>query len=140
MKNLKLSTLYFVLCTLYFAGCSKENSTNISASGTIEATQVTISSKVAGEIKRLFIDEGTHVEEGDTLAFINHELADIELRQTEANSLAAEAQYRLIVKGARQEDLLQAEANLQNARSDYARVEELFRQKSVTQKQFDDAK
>ncbi|MBI3194461.1 MAG: efflux RND transporter periplasmic adaptor subunit [Ignavibacteriae bacterium] len=133
-------TLYFVLSTLYFVSCSKDDTNNISASGTIEATQITISSKVAGEIKRLFFDEGTHVEEGDTLASINHEMADIELRQAEANALAAEAQYRLIVKGARQEDLLQAEANLQNARSDYTRVEDLFQQKSSTQKQFDDAK
>ncbi|MBI5217226.1 MAG: efflux RND transporter periplasmic adaptor subunit [Ignavibacteriae bacterium] len=140
MKQAYFCTLYFVLCTLYLVGCSTEESKSISASGTIEATQVTISAKAAGEIKRLLVDEGTNIKAGDTLAFINHEFADIELRQAEANALAAEAQYRLIVKGARQEDLLQAEANLQNAKSDYTRVEDLFKQKSATQKQFDDVK
>ncbi|TAK53012.1 MAG: HlyD family efflux transporter periplasmic adaptor subunit, partial [Bacteroidetes bacterium] len=121
-------------------GCNNGNDKNITASGTIEATQVTVSSKVVGEIKRLRVDEGSSVSGGDTLVEINHDLQDIELRQAEANFQATEAQYRLILKGARQEDLLQADANLQNAKNDYERIEGLFKEKSVTQKQFDDAK
>ncbi len=140
MKVILFQYFCIIIYALGIYGCTTEESKSISASGTIEAIQVTISSKMAGEIQRLLVDEGANIKAGDTLAFINHEFADIELRQAEANALASEAQYRLIVKGARQEDLLQAEANLQNARSDYIRVEDLFQQKSATQKQFDDVK
>ncbi len=122
------------------AGCTSGNDKEISASGTIEATEVTVSGKVGGEVIRLVVDEGSNVKTGDTLAFIDPTDYLIQLKEAEANVAAMEAQYKLTLRGAREEDILQAEANFKNAESDLKRMEELWASKSITQKQLDDAR
>lgn len=126
--------------TLWFAGCSSSSDNEISASGTIEATEVTVSAKVGGEIIRLLIDEGTSVRAGDTLAIIDPTDYVIQLKQAEANAAAMQAQYKLALRGAREEDIIQAEANFKNAQDDLKRMEELWAAKSITQKQLEDAR
>lgn len=126
--------------TLWFAGCSGSGDNEISASGTIEAREVTVSAKVGGEIIRLLIDEGTSVRAGDTLAIIDPTDYLIQLKQAEANAAAMQAQYKLALRGAREEDIIQAEANFKNAQDDLKRMEELWAAKSITQKQLEDAR
>ncbi len=121
------------------AGCSGDNGREISASGTIETTEVTVGAKVGGQILRLLVDEGSEVAAGDTLAMIDTSDLAIQLAQARANAAAAEAQYKLTVRGAREEDILQAQANLKNAQDDVERMRGLFREHSITQKQLDDA-
>jgi HlyD family secretion protein len=132
--------LYTLLILFNLLSCSTSTDKEISASGTIESTEVTVSAKVAGEIQKLLVDEGTSVKKGDTLLLLDHTDLDIQLRQAEANAAAAEAQLRLTLRGARSEDLIQAEANYTNAREDLARMEELFKSNTITQKQLDDAR
>lgn len=120
-------------------GCSSNDRGTISSSGTIESTEVTISSRNGAEVKRLYVSEGSRVREGDTLVVLDTLDLSIQRRQARSNADGAEAQFRLAVRGARSEDLLQAEANLKNAGDDLHRMEELFRSQSVTQKQIDDA-
>jgi HlyD family secretion protein len=122
------------------AACNSGDRNRIDASGTIEATEVTVSAKVGGEIIAINVKEGSAVRAGDTLAVLDHSSADIELRQAEANANAASAQYRLTVRGARREDLLQAEATFNNAQADLQRMETLFSAGTATQKQLDDAR
>jgi HlyD family secretion protein len=52
----------------------------------------------------------------------------------------AEAQFRLALNGAREEDVIQSEANYENAKTDLKRMEELYRAKSVSEKLLDDAR
>ena len=118
----------------------------ITASGTIEAVEVNVASKVAGQLLTLAVDEGARVKPGDILATVDHATADIQLRQAEAGVRLAEAQLALLVKGARSEDIRQAEAALKQADSafktaadDARRMRELFATGSVTSKQRDDA-
>jgi len=124
---------------LLVAGCSGNNGKEISASGTIETTEVAVSAKVGGQIIRLLVDEGSSVKAGDTLALIDRSDLDIQLAQARANAAAAEAQYNLTVRGSREEDIAQAEANLKNAHDDIDRMKDLFKEQSITQKQLDDA-
>jgi HlyD family secretion protein len=127
--------------------CSNRRDRNvIAASGTIEAVEVNVASKVAGQVLSLSYREGARVAPGDLLAVIDHASLDIQLRQAEAGVRLAEAQLALLVKGARSEDIRQAEAALTQADSalkvagdDAARMRELFKTGSVTSKQRDDA-
>jgi HlyD family secretion protein len=129
------------------ASCSGNGAKGvISASGTIEAIEVNVASKVAGEVERLAVDEGAAVKPGDTLAVIDHATLDIQLRQSEAGVDLARAQLLLLRNGARSEDiqqaeaaLRQAEASLKPAADDARRMRELVKTGSVTLKQRDDA-
>jgi len=95
---------------------------------------------VGGQILKLYVDEGSNVKVGDTLAIIDRADLEIQLEQAMANFDAAEAQYKLTVQGTREEDIAQAEATLKNAEDDLNRSERLFSEKSISQKQLDDAR
>ncbi len=141
----KIASLGLVL--LAGLACSNGRDRNvISASGTIEAVEVRVASKVTGQLLTLAVDEGARVKPGDVLATIDHATADIQLRQAEAGVRLAEAQLALLVKGARSEDIRQAEAALRQADAalkvaadDARRMRGLFATGSVTSKQHDDA-
>jgi len=118
----------------------------ISASGTIEAREIHIASKVGGQIREIRVDEGDPVKQGDVLVLIDHDALDIQLRQAEAGTELARAQLELLRKGARAEDirqsaeaLRQAEAGLKIAADDAKRMRELAAKGSVTPKQRDEA-
>ncbi|MGE5679867.1 MAG: HlyD family secretion protein [Bacillota bacterium] len=144
MKPILVSLLFSAL-VLY--GCGNGNDPNkIEASGTIEATNITVSSKVAGQIIKINKDEGENVKSGDTLLTIDHEMLDIQLNQALAGKDVSEAQYKLLKSGARSEDISQAEENLrqaqvnfEQARNDKDRMSNLYQSKSITKKQYEDA-
>lgn len=145
-----MMTRYILILTtsaIIYWGCSGGNDKNkIEASGTIEATDVIVSSKTQGEILELRTDEGSEVKAGDTLLVIDHEVLEIQLKQAVAGKDFAQAQYTLLRQGARKEDinsaqeqLKQAEVNLNQAETDRKRMEQLFNSKSITKKQYEDA-
>lgn len=125
--------------SILFAGCKDTSDDRLEASGTIEGTDVRISSEVGGRIKKLLVDEGSAVEQGDTIAVIDDVTYRIQLRQVVASAGAAEAEYQLALEGARREDLIQAEASLRSAERDFERARALLETGTITQKQFDDA-
>lgn len=136
-----------IVALLFFvSGCSNNHDGAIEASGTLEAVEVNVSSKVAGQLLQLNVAEGTKVQAGDTLAILDHEMLTLQLQQAVAGVNAAEAQYDLLKNGAREEDLklaseslVQAEASFATAETDYKRIKELYEQHSVSQKHFEDA-
>jgi len=141
----KILSVSFVL--LAFLSCSGNGAKDvISASGTIEAIEVNVASKVAGELEERTVDEGARVRAGDKLAEIDHATLEIQLRQADAGVDLAQAQLVLLRNGARQEDIQQAEAALQQAEAsltvaenDALRMRELVKTGSVTPKQREDA-
>jgi HlyD family secretion protein len=130
-----------------FWGCGKASENNsITASGTIESVNVTVSSKSSGTIKKINFKEGDRVKKGDLLVEISHDLLDIQLRQSEAGVDLAMAQLKLLKSGARKEDIKQSEElvrqakiNLDLAKLDKERATELYRQDATTKKNYDDA-
>jgi HlyD family secretion protein len=79
------------------------------------------------------------VQIGDTLLIIDNTDWVYQLEQMRGGYEMAEAQFRLALKGAREEDVIQSEASYKNAEDDLRRMEDLYRAKSVSEKQLDDA-
>lgn len=128
------------------AGCGTGTSDRLEASGTLEATEVRVSAKVPGQIQRIAIREGNDVQPGDTLVVLDQSTLALQWKQARAGVDLAEAQYQLLLNGARTEDvqvaeetLKQAETSLKSAGDDFKRMKELFDSQSVSKKQFDDA-
>ncbi len=144
MRTIKLFLL--PLLGLLIIGCGDGNNENkITASGTIEGTNVTLSARVSGQINKIRVEEGDQVKKNDTLLIIDHELLEIQLQQAQAGVEAAQAQLQLLQKGARSEDIRQAEdalkqakINYEQAEADKNRMEDLYQSKTITKKQYDD--
>jgi len=145
---MKIKILLLIIPFMLFqSGCENKKPANeINASGTIEATDVTISSKTAGQIKVIRVDEGSRVKKDEVLMYLDHDLLDIQLRQAQAGVEQAEAQLRLLQAGARSEDINLAEEqvqfagiNLEQATADKDRLEKLYESSTITKKQFEDA-
>lgn len=145
LKLISSSILFFAISII--TGCGNDKESNlISASGTIESVNVTISSKTSGTVNKINFKEGDLVKKGDLLVEISHDLLDIQLRQSEAGVELANAQLKLLRSGARREDIKQSEElvkqakiNMELARLDKDRASELYRQDATTKKLLDDA-
>ncbi len=131
---------------LALAGCNGNGRNEIGASGTIEATEVDVAAQVGGRVQELRIDEGSQVRTGDTLAILDTTGPRYQFLQAQAGVDLADAQLRLVLKGARDEDIAQAQALVQQAEaaqqtaaSDARRASELLAAGSATRKQKDDA-
>jgi HlyD family secretion protein len=133
------------LLTLIFLSCNGNNSNQIEASGNIEATNIIVSSQVSGKVTQILKDEGAKISKGDTVIIIDTESYELKLAEAIAAQEFASAQYNLLKKGARDEDINQAKENLKQAQisldlaeKDKQRMENLFESKSITKKQYDD--
>lgn len=142
----KLLVIASVIALLIGCGDNGDND-KIELSGTIETTNIILSSQVAGNVMQVIQEEGNRINAGDTILKIDPETYILQRNQAEAQRDLAKANYDLLVKGARSEDknqaaegLKQAEANYQSAKTDFERLENLFENQSVTKKQYDDAK
>lgn len=103
---LTLATLYFEV----FRNLGKDGS-RIEGSGTIEVTEIDISSKLAGRIISITKDEGDAVKHGEVLVRIAYDELD--------------AQRLSVI------------ANLNNAQKNMERVRELYKSGSVSKKDYD---
>jgi len=84
----------------YFRGPRAAAKTGeLTASGTIEATQVTISPEFGGKVAEVSIDEGQAVKAGQVLARIEDKLLQAQLDQAKAVLAVAQANYDLIAAG-----------------------------------------
>jgi HlyD family secretion protein len=130
------------------AACRKTDDANhLVASGHVEATDVRISTKVAGRLASFGLQEGDVVKTGQELGRIETTDLELALRQARAERDQAAAELRLRQKGARPEEIAESEARVQSARADLegaerelGRMQELLDRGSGTTKARDDAK
>lgn len=119
----------------------------IHASGHIEATEVRLAAKVGGRLAQLPFSEGDAVKAGDLVAKLETVDAENDLTRARADLDGADARLRLMLAGARKEDIARAsaevarvEADLTAARRDQERLEGLASRGSATTKARDDAR
>jgi membrane fusion protein YbhG len=143
---MKFTGIVLLVLAGVLSGCGNGHKGTIDASGTLEAVEVKVSAKVPGQIEQLFVDEGSQVKQGDTLSILDHSTQEIQWRQAQAGVELADAQYKLLRNGARQEDiqqgedaLKQLESSLKVATDDYNRMKDLYAAKSISKQQFDNA-
>jgi HlyD family secretion protein len=142
----KIILINTTVLALILVSCNGNNSDRIEASGNIEATNIIVSSHVSGKVIQILKDEGDNVNKGDTVLIIDTETYQLKLDEAVAAKELAQAQFNLVKKGAREEDIKQAEENFKQtqvsfdlAEQDKQRMENLYKSKSITKKQFDDA-
>ncbi len=115
-------------------------------SGTMEAIDVVVSAEVSGLVVAVDADEGRRVERGATLVRLDPIDYELELAQGRQRLVAAEAELAMVREGAREEDLLQAQAevarieeSLELARRTFERTQRLFESGSATTSDRDSA-
>ena len=125
----------------------------IRVSGYVEATEVQVASEVGGRVVELKVGEGDRVAAGDLVARLDARDAELALKRLQAERQQAQAQLRLLLAGARAEDIRQAEAQVRSAEADVKaaevevssagadlqRFESLLKASSGSEKQRDDA-
>ncbi len=106
----------------YWGNSQARDSNEIEASGTIEATEVTVSSQMAGRIKEVAADEGESVKRGRLLVEIDDGLLRDQVRTAHAGVSIAKAAVDAVSDGTDAEkrsasaQLRQARLNLDMAR------------------------
>jgi HlyD family secretion protein len=108
-----------VLAVLVLAGAWAyvhfRSTESFALSGTIEGLQVDVSARVMGRITELTVREGQTVKRGVVIARLAAEELAAEARRAEGAHVAAQAQLRDLVAGARREEIQEAEARVARA-------------------------
>lgn len=114
----------------YFTEQNGQDKNIIAASGTIESTEISISSQTAGKIKRVAVQEGQKVKKDEVVAEIDDALLQDQVKQAQAGVDAAQAAVESAEDGTDAEkkaanaQLRQAEAVLSMAQiqASYAKI------------------
>ena len=152
MKKNRFYPLFFVVLLLVGAalvllGRALRRHTPQLIQGRVECTTYRASSKVAGRIVELRVEEGDRVEQGELLYTLAIPELDAKLQQVEALRTAAGALDAATVAGARKPQIRaaqslwqKAQAGLELARKSYERVRRLHESGVVPAQQLDEAR
>jgi len=126
-RKIIIFIVIFLVIILYFLIklVKKPNPNEISGSGTIEITEVDISSKLTGIVEKITVNEGDEVKKGDLLVILTHNELKAQLKQAEASLNASK------------EQVSQIEAQYKNSLENYKRAVELFKAGSYSIQQKD---
>lgn len=118
----------------------------ITASGTVEATEAQLGFQATGRIEALTVEEGDAVRRGMELAWLDRAEAVARRGQAVAQATAARAQLLELERGSRSEEIAQAAAvrdaaheKVRDAERDFARTSQLFEGGASSREQLDKA-
>tara|TARA_R110002049_G_scaffold224246_3_gene395976 strand:- start:3356 stop:4318 length:963 start_codon:yes stop_codon:yes gene_type:complete len=115
--------------------------------GKVKFETISISSKLAGRINKIYVEEGQEVKKGDTLAFID--IPEVNAKMTQANGAirAAQGQLDMAFNGATKDQLNQingqlnsGNAQLEFAKESFNRMQAMYQDSLISQQQFDEIK
>ncbi len=131
---------------IFFTAC-REDDSQIRGSGTVEATELTISARSQGEVLSISVSEGEQVNKGAVLCRIDDEELRLQTEQAKRRLAALRAQLEILTLGAEPEDIRQAEAQAAMARqaydlskSSYERTKRLFQGGTATESELERVK
>lgn len=128
------SKITLFLLTLVWMSC-RNDERPFDATGTFEADEVIVSSQVTGTIEQLNITEGTAVEAGELLGWIDS--AQLHLRKKQ---LLAQIEAILAKRPQIATQLASFQVQLETAQRELKRMENLRKAEAATEKQVDDAR
>jgi HlyD family secretion protein len=120
----------------------------VSETGTVQpVTKVEVKSKIAGQVAKLFVDVGDHVEKGQLLIQLDTTDFERTRAQAAADRDQAAARLALLKAGSRREDLVearyqvtQAQAAFDRARADYERSRAAVKAQTITPREAESAR
>jgi len=113
---------------------------SVVARGKIEPlSKVEVKSKANGIIKALLVDVGDRVSEGQILAELDKEDLQAQVREAKATLDGEQANLQAAIAAEAKAKIEAANPELEFARRDLERAQELFKQKIASQQQLDDA-
>ncbi|PWU07555.1 MAG: glycoside hydrolase family 43 [Verrucomicrobia bacterium] len=119
----------------------------ISGNGRIEATEINIAPRMAGQILKLLVKEGDYVKAGEILVYMDPDVLEAQLREAQGKLLKARtdvttSQSKLMQKksekAAAEAILVQREAELEVAQKRLARSSKLVEEGATSEQIFDD--
>jgi HlyD family secretion protein len=148
-----MNRLAFALIAFSIACAEEAPADRLRVSGHVEATETRVAPEAGGRILTLTVKEGDRVQPGQVVMTLDTRDVQLAIQRAKAEQAAAEAQLRLVMAGAREEDIRQAQAQVDTARAevaavqtelqaaeqDLARFEALLASNSGSRKQRDDA-
>ena len=120
-----------VITMLLLAGCAQTAAGPLKASGTVEATEISLAPEVSGRVVEVTVNEGDAVTAGQVLVKLDDALLRAQIRQAEAAVASAQANYDLLAAGPTAEQLRQAESAVIVARAAYSRTIESVRKTDI---------
>lgn len=114
---------------------------SVVATGKVEPiTKVEVKSKANGIIEKLFVDVDQVVEHGTVLAELDKENLTARLREARANLQAAEAALEAAAAQIKKNEIEAESPDVDLARRNFNRAEQLFQQKLISQSGLDEAR
>ena len=130
----------------FFTRDKEEGNDFIKVSGNIEATEVDVGFKISGRIVSRFFEEGDWVDQGKVLAKLDDEDLRNRLEVARATLMSAQARLSKLLAGSRPEEIREAEAAMNQAKSDlenkeahYERLKPLFERGVIPKDTLDNA-
>jgi multidrug resistance efflux pump len=124
-----LSAAAIVTATALYAGWFHRD-TALQSSGTVEARNIRVGSKIGGRIDKVLVREGDAVQAGQVLITFDEKELQASLEQSRANAEKARRGYR-------PEEIAEARANAAQAKADYELKRNGYRQEDVAAAQAD---
>lgn len=141
-RTLYSCIMAFIICS----SCGQDKSIT-AYRGQVKFETISISSKLAGRIDEIYVEEGAEVKKGDTLAVIDIPEVNAKMKQANGAIRAAQGQLDMAYNGATQEQLIQinsqlgsGEAQLDFAKESFNRMQAMYQDSLITQQQFDEVK
>jgi len=126
----------------------KRSLTNyITLAGEVKADRsVNILPKTSEEVKKVYVEVGDRVKQGDKLVVLDNSSALIQVEQAKASLEIAQANLAETLNGAKEEEVLQLESELisakaayQQAQKNYQRQKDLFDQRVISNQTLEEA-